>query len=46
MVERRAARYVLNCYERSTSVTKMLEQLGWETLELRRKKAKLTMLYV
>lgn len=45
MVQRRAARYVLNCNERSANVTEMLEQLGWDTLELRRKKARLTMLY-
>ena len=45
MVQHRAARYVLNCYERSASVTEMLKQLVWETLELRRKKARLIMLY-
>ena len=45
MVQHRAARYVLNCYERSASVTEMLKQLDWETLELRRKKARLIMLY-
>ena len=45
MVQRRAARYVLNCYERSASVTEMLKQLDWETLELCRKKARLIMLY-
>ena len=27
MVQRRAARYVLNCYERTASVTEMLKQL-------------------
>lgn len=45
MVQRRAARYVLNNYDRSASVTEMLKQLDWDTLELRRKKARLTMLY-
>ena len=46
MVQRRPARYVLNCYERSAIVTEMLKQLDWETnFELRRKKARLTMLY-
>ena len=45
MVQRRAARYVLNCYERFASVTEMLKQLDWETLELRRRKARLIMLY-
>ena len=45
MVQRRAARYVLNCYERFVSVTEMLKQLDWETLELHRRKARLIMLY-
>ena len=45
MVQRRAARYVLHRYERTASVKEMLEQLDWETLELRRRKARLTMLY-
>ena len=45
MVQRRAARYVLHHYERTASVKEMLEQLNWETLELRRRKARLTMLY-
>ena len=45
MVQRRAARYVLHRYERTASVKEMLEQLDWETLEQRRRKARLTMLY-
>jgi len=44
MVQCRAAHYVQS-YQRSASVTEMLKQLDWETLELRRKKARLTMLY-
>ena len=44
MVQCRAARYVQS-YQRSASVTEMLKQLDWETLELCRKKARLTMLY-
>ena len=36
MVQRIAARYVLNCYQRSASVTEMLKQLDWETLVLLR----------
>ena len=45
-MQRRPARCVLNCYERSAIVTEMLKQLDWETnLELRRKKARLTMLH-
>ena len=45
MVQCRAARYVLDRYERTASVKEMLKQLDWETLELRRRKARLTMLY-
>ena len=48
MVQRRAARYaryVLNYYERCATFTEMLKQLDWETLELRRKRARLTMLH-
>ena len=45
IVQRRAARYVLNCHERSASVSEMLKQLDWETLGLRRKKARLKMLH-
>lgn len=45
MVHRRAARYVLNNYDRSASVTEMLKQLDWDTLELRKKKSRQTMLY-
>ena len=44
MVQRRAARYVLNYYERCATFTEMLKQLDWETLELRRKRAR-TMLH-
>jgi len=45
MVQRRAARYVTNRYHNTSSVTSMLEHLQWETLESRRTKAKLTMVY-
>ena len=45
MVQHRAARYILHRYERTASVKEMLEQLDWETLEQRRRKARLTMLY-
>ena len=45
MVQRRAARYVTNRYHNTSSVTSMLEHLQWETLESRRIKAKLTMVY-
>jgi len=39
MVQRRAARYVCGNHERKASVTDMLAQLKWETLEQRRTKA-------
>ena len=45
MVQRRAAPYVLNYYERCATFTKMLKKLDWETLELCRKRARLTMLH-
>ena len=45
MVQRRAARYVTNRYHNTSSVTSMLDHLQWETLESRRSKAQLTMLY-
>ncbi|KAL8578399.1 hypothetical protein ACOMHN_014898 [Nucella lapillus] len=44
-IQRRAARFVLNRYQRSDSVTTMLEILGWKPLEDRRKKARLLMFY-
>ena len=43
MVQRRAARYVMKQYGRQDSVTKMLDELGWETLEQRRAKARTIM---
>jgi len=45
MVQRRAARYVTNRYHNTSSVTSMLEHLQWETLESRRTKAKLLVVY-
>jgi hypothetical protein len=44
-VQRRAARFVLNRYHNTSSVTDMLEVLGWNSLEYRRKTFKLTALY-
>ena len=40
-IQRRAARWVLIDYSRYSSVTSMLHQLQWPTLEERRKKAAL-----
>ena len=45
MVQRRAARYVTNRYHNTSSVTSMLEHLEWESLESRRVKCQLTMLF-
>jgi hypothetical protein len=44
-VQRKAARFCLRNYKPMESVTDMLKDLGWDTLELRRKKARLTMMY-
>jgi hypothetical protein len=45
IVQRRAARYVTNRYRNTSSVTSMLGDLEWDTLETRRKKIRLTMMY-
>ena len=45
MVQRRAARFVIGDYRTTSSVTQMLEQLQWSTLQERRKRAKVIMLY-
>jgi hypothetical protein len=45
MIQRRAARFVMKDYSRESSVTGMLKTLEWDTLEDRRKKACLTMMY-
>ena len=45
MVQRRAARYVYRDFSPYSSPTTMLQQLGWETLEMRRQKAQLIMMY-
>ena len=36
MVQQQAARFVTNNYSRSASITEMLRQLQWDTLEARR----------
>jgi len=41
MVQRRAARFVLGDYGRYSSVDKMLRDLNWETLDIRREKQRL-----
>ena len=45
MVQRRAARYCTNRYHNTSSVTDMLQDLNWETLESRRTKLQLVMMY-
>ena len=45
-VQRRAARWACNIYDREKSVTKIInERLKWDTLEERRAKSKVTLLY-
>ena len=44
-VQRRAARWVLNDYNRYSSVTAMLQQLSWPSLESRRKIFRLQTLF-
>ena len=44
-VQIRAARFVQNRYERQAPVTEMVNNLGWDPLELRRLRARLTMLF-
>ena len=45
-VQRRAARFALNCYDRyNTSVTELIKQLGWDSLENRRTVNRLNIFY-
>ena len=49
MVQHRAARFVTNCPHRHTenqpSITAKIRELGWDTLQTRRQRSRLTMLY-
>ena len=45
MVQHRAARYIMNDYAHTSSVTEMLKNLGLPTLQTRRKISSLVMLY-
>jgi hypothetical protein len=45
MFQRRAARWTLNRYHLRDSVTEMLEELGWPTLQTRRAEARLCLMY-
>ena len=40
-VQRRAARFIVNCYSRYQSVSNILQKLNWPTLEERRNELKL-----
>ena len=44
-VQRRAARFVMNDYRRTSSVIEMLTNLDWDTLQERRDLARLSMMY-
>ena len=44
-IQRRAARFVLNRHKKTDSVDAMLRELKWDTLQERRKQARLNMLY-
>ena len=44
-VQRRAARYVKANFSREDSVTKMVQSLGWESLEARRMKMRIALLF-
>ena len=44
-VQRRAARFYHNDYRRTSSVTSMIQNLGWEELQHRREQCKTIMMY-
>jgi hypothetical protein len=44
-IQRKAARFCSQNYNRCTSVTDMMKDLEWDTLEMRRRKARLTTMY-
>jgi hypothetical protein len=45
LLPRKAAKFVMGDYKTTSRVRPMLEHLKWPTLEERRKRAKVTMLY-
>ncbi len=44
-MQRKAARFVTQDYSKYNSVTRMIHELGWKSLQDRRKDIKLTILY-
>jgi len=44
-IQRRSARFVKGDYHTTTSVTQMLQELGWQDLQSRRRDLRLTLLY-
>ena len=44
-IQRRSARFVLNEYARLSSVTSMIQKLGWPTLKQRRDNTNIIMLH-
>ena len=44
-IQRRAARFVLNRHQKKDSVTSMLKELKWDTLQDRRRQARLNMMF-
>ena len=44
-VQRRAARFVKGYYKRESSVTQMICDLGWQSLEARRAVSRLSLMY-
>ena len=45
MLQRRAAKYATNRYHNTSSMTDMLQELEWESLESKRVKIQLTLLF-
>ena len=44
-IQSRGARFVLNRYHRTASVTQMIQKLGWPSLQKHRQASRLTMMY-
>lgn len=44
MIQRKAARFCMNNYRRESSVTELIETRGWDSLQLRRKQARLSLM--